>query len=782
MVEPAAGAGILVAALAEHVAQTTRCRELNVVAYETDAALCPALALALGFTRDWLTQRGIRFDFAIRSDDFILANATALRPTPLFAANQEHPAPQLVIANPPYFKLPKSDSRVVLLADVVHGQPNIYALFMAASAKLLQPDGQLIFITPRSFCSGPYFRQFRKWFFQTVSPERLHLFESRTATFEHAQVIQETVILSAKKSSTPTDSVTISSSPGIQDLETATIRRLSLAKILDLDSSEAMLDIPLEDDDYLIREIFGSWIERLSSFGLHISTGPIVPFRTNALVNDGNDTTTAPVLWGQHIGRMSIVYPLLRFNKPQRIQITPETRSLLLPNVNYVLIRRFSPKEDNSRITAAPYLKENPQIEFLGIENHVNYLYRPSGSLSKPEALGLAAFLNSRWVDRYFRLSSGNTQVSATELRSLPVPPLEKIKQIGERLVLSEDISPVALINQIVGEELDLPLELSNNHGGHEEAKDLLDSLGLPPAQRNELAALTLLTLASLTESDPWQKTQRRSIRIHDMIVFVEKNYHKHYAENTRETFRHQVLHQFEQARLVDRNPDDPALPTNSPRTHYALSDVFLPVAQNYGTRVGQRYLTKFKSEQGTLLELYQQHRMRHLIPLRDAKGLEYLLSPGKHNQLQVAVIEQFAPRFAPGAKLLYIGDTAHKTLIMDSDGLAKAGFPADKHNKLPDIVLFLPKKDWLLFIEVVTAHGPVSPKRQRELETMLAHSSSERVYVSVFPDFKEYLRHARDIAWETEIWIAEAPDHLIYYNGDKFIGPPEPVKRKIRR
>ncbi|MEW5718660.1 MAG: Eco57I restriction-modification methylase domain-containing protein, partial [Chloroflexota bacterium] len=309
IVEPAAGAGILVAALAEQIAQGSNCRELNVIAYETDTALRPALALTLGFTRDWLSRRNIRFDFTIRSDDFLLANAPLLRPTPLFATNQEHPTPQLVIANPPYFKLPKSDPRVSLLADVTCGQPNIYALFMAAAAKLLQPEGQLIFITPRSFCSGPYFRQFRKWFFQTVSPERLHLFESRTETFEHAQVIQETVILAARKSSAPMDSVTVSGSHNIQDLEAVETRQLPLRMILDLDSSEAMLNIPLWEDDHFIQERFDSWRERLSSFGLHISTGPIVPFRTDALIHVGDDAATAPVLWGQHIGRMSVTYP-----------------------------------------------------------------------------------------------------------------------------------------------------------------------------------------------------------------------------------------------------------------------------------------------------------------------------------------------------------------------------------------------------------------------------------------------------------------------------------------
>ena len=137
--------------------------------------------------------------------------------------------------------------------------------------------------------------------------------------------------------------------------------------------------------------------------------------------------------------------------------------------------------------------------------------------------------------------------------------------------------------------------------------------------------------------------------------------------------------------------------------------------------------------------------------------------------------MEQFAPRFAPGAKLLYLGDTANKSLVMDSEELVRLGFPVDKHSKLPDVVLYLPKKRWLYLIEVVTSHGPVSPKRFQELEKIFDQSAIGRVYVSAFPDFKEYIRHARNIAWETEVWLAEAPDHLIHFNGDKFIGPRQP-------
>ncbi|HLF25607.1 MAG TPA: Eco57I restriction-modification methylase domain-containing protein [Anaerolineae bacterium] len=620
VVEPGAGAGSLIAALAERIVRERRCAKWRVTAFETDSALRPVLALALGYARHWSSKWSVQFEFEIRPQDFILANTSLMRPAPLFELAGEREWPCLVIANPPYFKIPKTDPRAAIMAEVVHGQPNIYALFMAAAAKLLQSDGQLIFITPRSFCSGPYFRQFRKWFFKTVALERVHVFESRREAFARDEVLQENLILVARKTPAPLDFVQISSSHGAHDLAQSESRRVPLGDVLNLASPEAVLSIPTGPADDMVRETFSRWPERLHTLGLEISTGPIVPFRTGALVSAGSDSTTAPVVWVQHVGRMAVTWPLLRLSKPQWIHVKRDTHRLLLPNANYVLVRRFSAKEDNSRITAAPYLKGSLPTEFLGVENHVNYIHRPGGSLSEIEVVGLAAFLNSRWVDSYFRLSSGNTQVSATELRSLPLPALDAIRRIGNGLMPSSDISPVALINQVVGEALGLPPDSPNGNGGHmpkiEEAKDLLKALGLLPAQRNELAALTLLALANLAGADPWRKAQRRSIRIHDMIVFIEQNYHRRYAENTRETFRRQVLHQFEQACIVDRNPDDPELATNSPRTHYALSEAVLPLVQNYGTKTGRRYLEQFTAERGALIEMYtaRGHTLRFLL------------------------------------------------------------------------------------------------------------------------------------------------------------------------
>lgn len=305
------------------------------------------------------------------------------------------------------------------------------------------------------------------------------------------------------------------------------------------------------------------------------------------------------------------------------------------------------------------------------------------------------------------------------------------------------------------------------------EAQDVLSSLGLPAPQQNVMSALTLLALCGLKPDDEWREARRHSLTVtKGIMLFIEREYGKRYAPNTRETFRRQVLHQFVQARLADYNPDTPDLPTNSPRAHYSISEAALGAVRTYGTRRWKFAARRFLREQGSLLTVYQKSRAGPLVPVRLSDETVLKLSPGKHNLLQAAVVEEFAPRFAAGARLLYLGDTAKKDLYVDAEGLARLGVALSGHDKLPDVVLYDAARDWLFLVEAVTSHGPVTPKRVIELEAMFAAGSAGRVYVSAFPDFARFRKHLKEIAWETEVWIAEIPDHMIHFNGDRFLGP----------
>ena len=306
------------------------------------------------------------------------------------------------------------------------------------------------------------------------------------------------------------------------------------------------------------------------------------------------------------------------------------------------------------------------------------------------------------------------------------------------------------------------------------EAQEILKALGLPAAQQNELSALTLLSLCSIKEDTKWSKATRTSQRItKEIMAFVNENYKADapYAPNTRETFRRQVLHQFTQAGVVNYNPDDPTLPVNSPNAHYAITPEALEVVKSFGTRNWKKRVKEFADNNEILRDKYAKERQMHRIPLT-IEGNEYYLSPGTHNEVQAAVVEEFAPRFAPGGKLLYIGDTENKDLYVNSAALEALKLPITEHSKLPDIVISDDKKGWLFLIEVVTSHGPVSAKRVVELEEFTKDCPYGIVYVTAFPNAKEFKKYVDEIAWETEVWLSDTPDHMIHFNGDRFIGP----------
>lgn len=305
------------------------------------------------------------------------------------------------------------------------------------------------------------------------------------------------------------------------------------------------------------------------------------------------------------------------------------------------------------------------------------------------------------------------------------------------------------------------------------EAQRILHDLGLPEAQQNEISALTLLALCGITPTDSWAQTDRRSLTItKGIMAFISQHYGRTYAPNTRETIRRQVLHQFVQARIADYNPDNPALPTNSPRAHYALTSAARDAIRQFGTNSWPAAAARFVQQHGSLADAYNNIRTLHKEPVHLRDGRTVYLSPGRHNELQVAIVNEFGPRFVRDSILVYLGDTAKKNLIVDHLTLTQLGVQISEHSKLPDVVFYDRARNWLVLVEAVTSHGPMTPKRVRELKAMLTGCTAGLVFVSAFPDEAELKKHLKDIAWETEVWLANHPDHMIHLNGDRFMGP----------
>jgi hypothetical protein len=258
------------------------------------------------------------------------------------------------------------------------------------------------------------------------------------------------------------------------------------------------------------------------------------------------------------------------------------------------------------------------------------------------------------------------------------------------------------------------------------------------------------------------------------MMQFFAEHYGKRYAENTRETIRRSTLHQFVDAGLVLRNPDNPSRPTNSGRTVYQVPREILELLRSYGSPEWERNLGGYLVSADTLRERYAQERRMARIPVTLPSGEELTLSGGGQNVLVEQIIQEFCPRWTPGGSVLYVGDTDEKFAYYERDALARIGVQLEDHGRMPDLIVHLPERAWLFLIEAVTTHGPVSPMRRDTLKTLFAGASADLVLVSAFLDRSALARYIRDIAFETEVWTADAPDHLIHFNGPRFLGPYE--------
>ena len=297
------------------------------------------------------------------------------------------------------------------------------------------------------------------------------------------------------------------------------------------------------------------------------------------------------------------------------------------------------------------------------------------------------------------------------------------------------------------------------------ETRELLAAIGLPKAQQSDICVLTVLGMADIKPETDWSEATNNWLRIHDIIQFANANYPVSYAENSRETFRKQALHHFRTAAIVEDNGKS----TNSPNYRWRLTREFVNILQNIG--ITDAPLKAFLKNHERLVDIYASKKIMEKMPVK-INGQDFTFSPGSHNELQKAIIEEFAPRFAPGSECLYVGDTTEKDLVKNVAKLRELGFEITLHDKMPDVVLYREDKDWIYFVESVTSVGPMDPKRIVEIGQMTANVTSGMIFVTAFLDFKTFKKFSEKLAWETEVWIADMPDHMIHLNGDKFLGP----------
>lgn len=431
VLDAGAGRGSLSAALVRRLCTARHKPEsLSITAYEIDGALIEPLRKTFCDSERECARAGIHFSANIFNQDFIEAAVPMLRGD-LFSSNP--PRFNAAIANPPYRKIRSNSSTRLLLRSAGIETSNLYTGFVALITQLLASHGELVAITPRSFCNGPYFKPFRANFLELMALRQLHVFESRSAAFSRDDVLQENIVFHAIKNPVKPATVIISSSSGAPD-GAVTKREVAYDQVILPNDPEQFIHLTEDDTQESAREIMSQLPASLSEVGLSVSTGRVVDFRAKEFLRNQAANNTVPLIYPCHFNGGFVHWPKENARKPNAIVNNDETRELFVPAGVYVLVKRFTTKEERKRIVACICDSQQIDAQFIGFENHLNYFHIHGHGLPIALAKGLAAFLNSTVVDVYFRQFNGHTQVNATDLRSLNYPSRAQLENLGRKI------------------------------------------------------------------------------------------------------------------------------------------------------------------------------------------------------------------------------------------------------------------------------------------------------------------------------------------------------------
>ncbi len=729
-----------------------------------------SLSQTLELIRQTAAQLDVPFQAELHHTDFLMAADRIGERGPFSTV-----APQFThaILNPPYHKLGGRVAEGLALAARGLDTNNLYTAFLDLAVRLLVPGGELVAITPRSFFNGAYYRNFRQRFLRHMTFRRVHLINSRKETFRENTVLQETVIFHATKGWPKDGLVLVSYSLGFDPDEQPEVREVAHLDLVRPGDSESFIRVDVDEHAARLARRVEALPATLADLGLKASTGRVVDFRALHLIGTSETGQGQPLIYPGHLRDGRVRWPTPLIGKPNVIQNNTEASSLLVPEGVYVLVKRFSAKEEVRRVSASVYEPEYAQPGPVGFENHLNYIHQDGSGLPRTFALGLCAYLNSTVFDVAFRQFSGHTQVNATDLKTMRFPLRSTLERLGARLSLplpaQEDLDALVQV-EVFGMTASLDIQQRV-----QEAKNLLSRFELPKSAQNDRSALTLLALLDLGPDEPWSEAKQPLRGVTPIMTFCAERYGKQYQPNSRESFRKDTLHHWVAGTLAEINPDDPPRPTNSQKTVYRVHDDFLRLVRAYGTSAFERLLKDYRGAAPRREAIQAAVRAEHVITVTYG-GDEFTLSPGGQNPLVKAILYDFCPEFAPEAELIYVGDTADKNAVkygvFKKDRLKTLGVELNEHGKIPDVAVYRSDKNWLYLIEAVSSHGPFDKTRLDAIRQAFAHCTAGIVYVTAFPDRKHFQKYVGVIAWETEVWIASDPKHLIHFNGDRFMGP----------
>jgi adenine-specific DNA-methyltransferase len=417
VLDPGCGAAILSCVLIEKIALSANVHTIELVCYEIDDSVLPLAITALKYLKTWLTKSNIEFNYTLCNKDFILDNSFVFSD----CANKQ-PEDKLfdfVISNPPFFKLKETDERIAVAEQVVFGQPNIYSLFAYTAAMLLKERGRFLFLIPRSFCSGSYFKQFRQALLANLKLQKIHLFGSGEIVFEDGGFLFESIIVSAIRSSQTLEDYTIEIS---HSGNAAGDNNFCFE--YKFNQTQNVIPLPSSEEELEIIKLVNSLPSTLYMLNLNIGCGKVIRSKHAAYIttNIMPGVDSAPLYWLHNIAESEFVWPKQECGLGQYLNICPETDDVFIPNSNYVLLRRYSSKDHKRKIVAASYFKSATESVQIAIEKHLCYIYNPERELTEEEIIVLTAALNSKLLDDYFRIVNGAININMEEVLNVPLP------------------------------------------------------------------------------------------------------------------------------------------------------------------------------------------------------------------------------------------------------------------------------------------------------------------------------------------------------------------------